>query len=113
MKFKSIFRKPFSKVHTEGNFLYLMKAISNNPEAYIINSKHFSLNLGTRKEHLLLPFTQWYFLNSKKEYYRSPCNSVDHSLKPSIAQKKLSTKEYIRSMVQRKYEVQKLQNYGV
>lgn len=56
MKFKSIFRKPFSKVQTEGNVLYLMD-ISNNPEAYIIlNSKHFSRNLGTRKEHLLLPF---------------------------------------------------------
>lgn len=88
--------------------------ISNNPEAYIIlTSKHFSRNLGTRKEHLLLPFIQWYFLNTKKEYYMSPCKNMDYSFKPSIAQKKLSTKEYIHSMVQRKYEVQKLQNYGV
>ena len=66
-------------MQTEGNFLFLMKDISNNPEAFIVLSgKHFSLNLGTRKEYLPLPFIQWYFFNCKKGYYMSPRTNMDY-----------------------------------
>ena len=87
-----------------------MKDISNNPEAFIVLSgKHFSLNLGTRKEYLPLPFIQWYFLIVKKDTtcHHAPIWIMYLSI-PSILQKKVNTKEHIHSMVQTKYELQKI-----
>lgn len=74
-----LLENPFSEAQTEGNFLFLMKDISNNPEAFIVLSgKHFSLIWVQEKNiyHCLL--FSGIFFNCKKGYYMSPCTNRDY-----------------------------------